>query len=93
MPDDDDDLDGDESTLPLECPPGYAISRKLSPAHDDELVKRHIMLRRRLGWVKHFITRRGTGTDAPGLRSWGAYRPNQRYAQYEASTREVHCCR
>ena len=52
MPDDDNDLDADETTLPLECPPGYAFSRSASPALKASLVKRHIMLRRGLGWVK-----------------------------------------
>ena len=53
-----DDLDADETTLPLKCPPGYAFSRSVSPALEASLVKRHIMLRRGLGWVKGFITRR-----------------------------------
>ena len=58
MPDDDDDLDADGKKLSLECPPGYAFSRSASPALDESLVKRHIVLRRGLGWVNGFITRR-----------------------------------
>ena len=50
MPDDDDDLDVDEITLPLECPPDYALFRSASPTLEASLVKRHIM-RRGLGWV------------------------------------------
>ena len=34
MLDDDDDLDAGETTLPLECPPGYALSRSAPPALD-----------------------------------------------------------
>ena len=49
MPDDDDDLDADETTLRLECPPGYTFSHSASPALDASLVKRHIVLRRGLG--------------------------------------------
>ena len=58
MPDDDDDLDADETTLRLECPPGYAFSQSASPALDTFLLKRHIVLRRGVGWVKGFLTRR-----------------------------------
>ena len=49
MPDDDDDLDADETTLRLECPPGYTFSHSASPALDASLVKRHIVLHRGLG--------------------------------------------
>ena len=41
--------DGD-TTLPLECPPGYALSPSAPPALDSPLVKRHIILRRGLEW-------------------------------------------
>ena len=47
----DDDLGADETSLRLECPPGYAFSHSASPALDASLVKRHIVLRRGLGWV------------------------------------------
>ena len=45
MLDDDDDLDAGETALPLECPPGYDLSRSGPPALDASLVERHIMLR------------------------------------------------
>ena len=44
--------------LPPEGPPGYAFSRSASTALGEPLVKRHIVLRRGLGWVNGFITRR-----------------------------------
>ena len=44
--------------MPLECPPGYALSRSAPPALDSSVVKRHIVRRRGLGWVKGSITRR-----------------------------------
>ena len=47
-----------EKKLPLEYPPGYAFPCPASPALDESLVKPHIVLRRRLGWVDGFITRR-----------------------------------
>ena len=79
MPDDD-DLDADGKKLPLEGPPGYAFSRSASPALDESLVKQHIVLRRGLGWVNDFITRRAQARtrqdytirvlfDEPALRS------------------------
>ena len=86
--DDDDDLDAGQTTLPLECPPGYDLFRLAPPALDASLVKRH-MLRRGLGWVKRFITRRA-GTGAPGLQH-GADRADPCHAQYKASTRYVPC--
>ena len=91
MPDDDDDLDAGETTLPLECPPGYALSRSAPPALDSSLVKRHIMLRRRLGMGEGLHHATGAGPDAPEPRLQGANRANRCYAKYEASPREVHC--
>ena len=58
MPDDDDNIDADGKKLPLECRPRYAFSRSASPALDESLVKRHIVLRRGVGWANGFITRR-----------------------------------
>ena len=46
MPGDDDHLDADETTLPFQCSPGYALSRSASAALDASLVNRHIMPRR-----------------------------------------------
>ena len=88
MLDDDDDLDAGETTLPLECPLGYHLSRLAPLTLDASLLNRHIMLRRGLGWVKGFITRRAQAR-APGLRQQGADRANRRYAQYKDSTRYV----
>ena len=85
IPDDDDDLDADETTLPLECPPGYAFSRSASPALDASLV------RRGLGWVKGFITLLAQARTRQDY-NYSVNRPNRRYALYDASTREVHCC-
>ena len=66
MLDDDDDLDAGETTLPLECPSGYDLFRSAPPALDASLVNWHIMLRRGLGWVKGFLTRRVHRTKTTG---------------------------
>ena len=68
MLDDEDDLDAGETTLPMECPPGYVLSRSAPPALDSSLVKRHIhhaAPRVRMGEGLHHAT--GTGPDVPDL--------------------------
>ena len=57
MPDDY-DLDADEVTQVVKCPPGYAFSQSASPALYTSRVKRHMVLDRGLGWVKGFLTGR-----------------------------------
>ena len=70
MPDDDDDLDADEATLSLECPPGKAFSRSASPALDASCYHAGVGI----GEGFHHAT--GTSVDAPGLRLKGVLRPN-----------------
>ena len=61
MLEDEDDLDAGATTLPLELPPGYALSRSAPPALDSSLMKGYNMLGRGLGWVKGFTTQRAQG--------------------------------
>ena len=67
MLDDNDGVDAGETTLPLECPPGCALSRSAPPALDPSFVKRDIMPapRVRIDEGLHHAT--GTGPDASEL--------------------------
>lgn len=54
--DDDDDLDDDEEEQPLVAPAGYRIVALAPKGLHSTLVKRHIIVRMGMCWVKGFIT-------------------------------------
>ena len=67
LPDNDDDLDADETTLSLECPPAHAFPRATCPSLDAPVIKGHIMLYRRVGIGEGFPHATGTVTYGPVL--------------------------
>lgn len=56
--DENDDVDAGQATLPLDYPSGLAFVRSPPPFLDASPMKRHVILRRGLGLVKGFGTRR-----------------------------------
>lgn len=85
----DDDFDEGEEPVPFEIPTGHALASSARMALTAELIKRPIVLRLGIGWLKGAITMAGSSVHPPALRPRVFGRPRRQHTQREAAVVQV----